>query len=132
VLTTVLLAAAALVTPAMLRLDDPVRATMQQPPVLPAPQGLAAGTSCDGFLATGSDVAWTGVFGATGYEVWRRSPAGETWQQVTTVPEDVTAYRDVDLGVDSVYIYRVRALDGPLPGRWSDPATARTPLFCLT
>lgn len=130
--TTVVLAAAALLGPALLRLDEPVRATLQAPPVLPGPEGLAATTSCDGFLSTGADVAWTGVFGATGYELWRRNPAGEAWKQVATVEAGTTVHRDTDLGVDSTYVYRVRGLDGPLPGRWSAPVTAQTPLFCLT
>jgi serine/threonine-protein kinase len=129
---TVVLAAVALVVPSVLRIDDPVRASLQVPPVLPAPGDLGAATSCDGFLSTGADVAWTGVVGASGYELWRRGASGEAWRPVATLAGGVTSHRDADLGVDSAYVYRVRALDGPLAGRWSEPATARTPLFCLT
>jgi serine/threonine-protein kinase len=125
-------AAVAVAGPALLRLDDPVAATVGAPPALPAPATLDAATSCDGFLATGSDLAWSGVEGATAYEVWRRNAAGESWGPVTTVSSAVTALRDPDLAIDALYVYRVRALDGPLPGRWSSAVTARTPLFCLT
>lgn len=126
------LAGVAVVAPTMLRLDDPVRATIGAPPALPAPQGFATVTSCDGFLATGADLSWSAVSGASAYELWRRSPSGAPWERVTTTAASVTSFRDADLGVNSTYVYRARALDGPLPGRWSEAATARTPLFCFT
>jgi hypothetical protein len=51
---------------------------------------------------------------------------------VVAVAADTTRARDVDLGVDTAYVYRVRALDGPIPGRWSEARIARTPLLCLS
>lgn len=132
VVVTFAIALAALIAPVLWRLDDPVEATVDAPPALPAPAGLSATTSCDGFLSTGSDLSWSAVTGATSYELWRRNPAGEAWERVAATGATGTAMRDADLSVDSTYVYRVRALDGPLPGRWSAPVTARTPLFCFT
>jgi hypothetical protein len=129
---TVVSALVAIVGPALLRLGEPVDATIKVPPSLPAPDTISAATSCDGFWSTGTDLSWSAVTGATGYEVWRRSASAGTWDRITTAAPATTALRDEDLGIDSTYVYRVRALDGPLPGRWSEPATARTPLFCFT
>ena len=128
---TVAAALVAILGPVLLRLGDPVDASITPPPSLPAPAGLTVATSCDGFLSTGADLSWSAVTGATGYEIWRRSGGG-SWDPVTTASPATTALRDDDLGVDSTYVYRVRALEGPLPGRWSEAATARTPLFCFT
>jgi hypothetical protein len=83
-------------------------------------------------MSTGADVSWSAVDGADGYEVWRRGLSGEAWARVVAVAADTTRARDVDLGVDTAYVYRVRALDGPIPGRWSEARIARTPLLCLS
>jgi hypothetical protein len=40
--------------------------------------------------------------------------------------------RDPDLGVDTIYTYRVRALDGPIGGAWSRRVRTSTPLFCFS
>ena len=45
---------------------------------------------------------------------------------------DVTTYRDADLGVDAVYTYSVRAVDGLRVGRPSERVEVVTPLLCLT
>jgi hypothetical protein len=68
---------------------------------------------------------------ATGYEIWRRGTTGG-WRLAGTVGSDATAARDPDLGVDTTYTYRVRALDGHAVGAWSVAETALTPLLCLT
>ncbi|MGZ4131537.1 MAG: protein kinase domain-containing protein [Actinomycetota bacterium] len=131
-LAAVLGAAALIVGPSLLALRDPVAARVAGPPSLPAPTGLAAGASCDGFLSAGVDLSWGPVPGATGYQIWRRGTSGEPWTQVTQVGAGATALRDHELGLNAFYVYRVRGLDGPLPGRWSAPTTARTPGLCLT
>jgi hypothetical protein len=41
-------------------------------------------------------------------------------------------FRDVDLGVDAFYTYRVRAFDGPRVSAWSNATEVATPLLCLT
>jgi serine/threonine-protein kinase len=124
--------AGAIVVPAMLGAAQPVHATAEPPARLPAPTGVTATTSCDGWLSTGTDVSWEPVAGATGYEIWRRGSADDTFTRLEPVGADVTAVRDVDLGVDMTYTYRVRAVDPPAVGAWSAAAVARTPLFCLT
>ena len=116
-LLAVAAAAAALVGPAVLRLDDPVRVTIDAPPMLPAPQGFTASASCDGFLATGSDLAWFAVPSATGYELWRRNPSGETWEQVAVTDGAVTTVRDADLQ---------RRFGLRLPGAWPRGPLARS------
>jgi hypothetical protein len=124
--------AGAIVVPAMLGAAQPVQATAEPPARLPAPAGVTATTSCDGWLSTGTDISWEPVEGATGYEIWRRGSADDTFTRLEPVGADVTAVRDVDLGVDMTYTYRVRAVDAPAVGAWSVAAVARTPLLCLT
>ena len=124
--------AGAIVVPAMFSAAQPVRATSDPPAQLPAPSGVTVATSCDGWWSTGADVVWEPVAGASGYELWRRGTAGDTFERVAQMGADATAFRDVDLGVDTTYTYRVRAVDGLALGAWSAAAVARTPLLCLT
>ena len=88
--------------------------------------------SCDGWFATGVDLTWSPVAGASGYEIWRRGTGDQGFVQLGTMGADVTGVRDPDLGIDTSYTYRVRATDGQAVGAWSRAGTARTPLFCLT
>ncbi|MGZ8566996.1 MAG: protein kinase domain-containing protein [Actinomycetota bacterium] len=129
----VVLGAAAMVSvPALFALDDPIRPRTTPPDALPAPRGVTAVASCDGFLATGVDLSWSRVGAATGYEVQRKSGTAATWDTVVVTGSATRAIRDGDLGVDALYAYRVRAMNGPLPGGWSTRARASTPLLCLT
>ncbi len=129
----VVLGAAAIVSvPALFALDDPVRPRTTPPDALPAPRGLTAVASCDGFLATGVDLTWSRVAGASGYEVQRRSGTSAAWGTVALPGSASRSIRDADLGVDALYAYRVRAMNGPLPGDWSTRARASTPLLCFT
>jgi hypothetical protein len=128
---TVLGAIGAVVAPTVFRLAQPVAADAEPPPLLAAPVGIELASSCDGFFQAGVDVTWSAVAGASGYEVWRRSTSGEGWTRAASVQGTATSVRDPDLGVDAVYVYRVRALDGPLPGRWSAAATVDTPFLCF-
>jgi hypothetical protein len=131
-LAVVLGAAALVVGPPLLRLRNPVATRVTGPRALPAPRGLTAAASCDGFLSAGVDLAWTAVPGATGYQIWRRGTSGEPWKQVRQIGgANATSVRDGDLGIHTGYVYRVRALDGPIAGRWSAAATANTPSLCL-
>ncbi len=118
--------------PALFALDDPVRPRTIPPEGLPAPRGVTAVASCDGFLATGVDLTWSRVAAATGYEVQRRSGIATSWDTVVITVSGTRTIRDHDLGVDALYAYRVRAMNGPLPGDWSARARASTPLLCFT
>jgi eukaryotic-like serine/threonine-protein kinase len=128
----IVVSAAALVGPSLLAARRPIGHAGPGPHPLPAPSGVTATASCDGFLSTGVDVGWAAVTGADGYEVWRRSAGGETWGEVTSAGSATGTVRDTDLGVDTSYIYRVRAVRGGAAGLWSDEITVGTPLLCLT
>ncbi len=79
----VVLGAAAMVSvPALFALDDPIRPRATPPDALPAPRGVTAVASCDGFLATGVDLSWSRVGAATGYEVQRKSGTAAIWDTV--------------------------------------------------
>ena len=123
--------AGAIVLPALLGAATPVRPSVDGPGPLPAPTGVTVATSCDGLLSTRADLSWEPVAGASGYEVWRRGTAGDAFERVGAFAADVTSAREENLGIDTAYTYRVRALDGRIVGAWSAAAVARTPLFCL-
>jgi hypothetical protein len=124
--------AAVLVGPSLLAARRPIGRAGPGPNPLPAPSGVTATASCDGFLSTGVDVGWAAVGGADGYEVWRRSAGGEAWTAVTTTGSTTGAIREADLGVDTSYVYRVRAVRAGTAGMWSGEVTVGTPLLCLT
>jgi hypothetical protein len=133
VLVALIVASAAVaVGPSLLAARRPIGNTGTGPNPLPAPGGVAATASCDGFLSTGVNVGWVAVAGADGYEVWRRSTGGEAWTAVTTTGSTTEGIRDPDLGVDTSYVYRVRAVRAGAAGVWSDEITVGTPLLCLT
>jgi serine/threonine protein kinase len=103
---------------------------------LPEPSGLTAAATCDGFLSTGVDLAWTPgphEERASGYEIWRRAGVGGHTELIARIDGSATtSYRDADLGVDSTYTYTVRAVDGVRVSARSNQAIAATPLLCLT
>ncbi len=118
--------------PSLLAARRPLDASVPGANPLPAPAGVTATASCDGFLSTGVDVGWAAIAGADGYEVWRRSASGQQWSAVATTGPAAGAIRDADLGVDASYVYRVRGLRAGAGGSWSDEVTVGTPLLCLT
>jgi len=98
---------------------------------LAAPTGLGAVAGC-GLLVVGPkvDLSWTGVAGATAYEVERRDPGAPGFAVLTTVA--ATTYTDTTvLGGSRTYAYRVRALRGGWSSDPSASASATTPLLCL-
>ena len=115
-------------------LSSPQAATsVTGPDPVPTPKGLTATASCDGLFSTGVDLAWNGAAPVNGYEVWRRGVAeGSRALVVRLRGVHSTSFRDVDLGVDTRYTYRVRAFDGPLVSTWSKAVEVSTPLLCLT
>ena len=131
-IVTIVASAAALIGPSLLAARRPPGHAGPGTNPLPAPTGVTATASCDGFLSTGVDVGWAAVAGSDGYEVWRRSAGGQTWTEVATAGSATGGVRDTDLGVDTSYTYRVRAVRGGGAGTWSEEVTVGTPLLCLT
>jgi serine/threonine-protein kinase len=107
-------------------------ASVTGPLEVPAPSDLSAAASCDGLFSTGVDLAWSGNGPAKGYEVWRRGGADGRVLVARVRGMHTETFRDVDLGVDAFYTYRVRAFDGPRVSAWSNATEVATPLLCLT
>ena len=119
--------------PSLARLGGTVAPTVNGPRPLPVPSGVVATASCDGWLSTGVDVAWIPGGPSGGYEIFRRGTSEDAFSLIARINDwRTTSYRDVDLGVDTAYAYRVRAMKGPRVGRFGPVAEADTPLLCLT
>ena len=119
--------------PSLAGLGGTVAPTVKGPKPLPVPSGMVATASCDGWLSTGVDVAWTPGGPSGGYEIFRRGASEDAFTLIARLDDwHTTSFRDVDLGVDTGYAYRVRAVKGPRVGRFGPVAEADTPLLCLT
>ena len=71
-------------------------------------------------------LTWTNhATNATGIKI-ERSPDGETFVQVNTVPRSATSYTDSGLRGSSVYFYRIRATNQVGDSDYSNVATVRT------
>ncbi len=99
---------------------------------LAPPSDLVTTASCDGMFSTGADLTWTAGTPADGYEIWRRERDDRFTLVARVRGASAEAFRDADLGVDTAYVYRVRAFDGPRVSRWSNVVEVATPLLCLT
>jgi hypothetical protein len=132
----VALGAALVAGPTLASMNDDVIPHVKGPRPVPVPTELMASATCDGFMSTGVDLSWTpGPRGerASGYELWRSGIFDERGQLIASIDgADVTSYRDADLGVDAVYTYSVRAVDGVQVSRRSERVEVATPLLCLT
>jgi eukaryotic-like serine/threonine-protein kinase len=135
-LAAMAIGAALVAGPTLASMNDGVTPHVKGPRPVPAPSDLSAAATCDGFMSTGVDLAWTsGPRGerASGYEVWRRGAYDDRAQMIAWIGgPDVTSYRDIDLGVDTSYTYSIRAVDGVRVSRPSDRVDVATPLLCLT
>jgi serine/threonine protein kinase len=119
--------------PSLAGLAGSVTPIVKAPKPLPVPSGVVATSSCDGFLSTGVDIAWTPGGASGGYEIFRRGTSEDAFTPIARIDDwHTTSYRDLDLGVDTGYTYRVRAVKGPRVGRFGPEATVDTPLLCLT
>jgi hypothetical protein len=119
--------------PSIAGLGGSVPTTLKGPKPLPVPSGVVATASCDGFLSTGVDVAWSPGGPSGGYEIFRRGTSERDYSLIARIDDwQATSYRDVDLGVDTGYVYRVRAVKGPRVSRFGPDAPVDTPLLCLT
>ena len=121
-----------LLLPALASMSDPVRPRLHGPRPVPVPSGLSVATSCDGFLATRAELAWTPGGPSKGYEIYRHEPGVAGYTLIARIDDwHATSYVDTSLGVDITYKYRMRAVNGPRVSRPSREAVAPTPLFCL-
>jgi hypothetical protein len=91
--------------------SPPAAASMTAPRqftyLLATPSGLVATATS----TTAVGISWTGVPGATFYEVSRRQPAG-TWDVIGTPA--ITSFSDGARTAETTYVYRVRAGDTAL------------------
>jgi hypothetical protein len=132
-LVSMAIGAALVAVPSIASMGSSVAATPKGPKPLATPTGLTASASCDGFMATGVDLAWTATGAGEGFEIWRRGGASAKPVLVETITDPgTTTFRDIDLGVDTSYRYRVKAIDGLRVSRPSREAVAATPFLCLS
>jgi fibronectin type 3 domain-containing protein len=61
----------------------------------------------------------------TGFEIQRRVLGGD-WATVAALPADTTGYADSGLTPFTIYLYRVRAINGTGPSGWSGVVSAVT------
>ncbi len=119
--------------PTLASLSAPQATTVSGPEPVPTPEGLAATASCDGLFSTGVDLSWDGTAPVKGYEIWRRGGFERAWTLIARLRGvHSTSFRDIDLGVDTTYTYRVRAFHGPRVSEWSNRVEVSTPFLCFT
>ncbi|MFZ2493469.1 MAG: hypothetical protein WA208_18475 [Thermoanaerobaculia bacterium] len=90
--------------------------------VLAAPAGFSA----TAINTTAVSLAWTGVIGATGYEIFR-STGNTEYASLKTVNGSETT--DIGLSPDTTYLYKVRALVSGASSAFSTIDVATTILF---
>lgn len=95
-----------------------------QSPLPAAPADLTAATAAPGQI----DLAWTNnSANATSFLIWRQG-GGSGYAQIAVVDGSITSYVDTGLTSDTVYLYRVRALNAAGLSDWSNEASADTPV----
>ncbi len=97
----------------------------RQAPLPPpaAPTGLTAAPVSD----TQVVCAWTDNADNESNYLVERSPDGMSWTQTATLPADATAFTDTTVVGNTVYGYRVRAVNGGGASDYSDVAEVTTP-----
>ncbi len=95
----------------------------------PAPSGLVATAASVSQI----NLSWTSnSVNETGFKIERKTGAGGTYSQVTTVGAGVTAYNDTGLASNTTYFYRVRATNAVGDSAYSNEASATTQITTPT
>jgi hypothetical protein len=95
--------------------------TLTTPDILPAPTAMAMAMS-----RTRIGVSWTAVAGATGYRIYQ-STDNVTYVQIGTVLAPTVAFQAANLTPNTLYYYKVAAIDaGANTGHRSLAASATT------
>jgi eukaryotic-like serine/threonine-protein kinase len=103
-------------------------------PVLAAPIGLVAKTSCAGFLKARVRLTWfPGEARSTdGYAVYRSEARAGPWEKIDLISgRSSTRFVDPQLNTGTAYYYEVRSTAGSRMSPSSAPVQADTPGFCL-
>lgn len=90
------------------------------------PSGLAATT----VSASRIDLSWTQVSGTTGYDIYRSTSANGTFSRLGSEPTvssgTVTTYSDTGLTADTLYFYKISAVNGSAESAASAAVSAPT------
>ncbi|MBN2417054.1 fibronectin type III domain-containing protein [bacterium] len=88
-----------------------------------APSGLSASTISSSQI----NISWSdNSSNETGFKIERKTGAGGTWSQITTVGANETSYNNTGLSAGVTYYYRVRAYNGSGDSGYSNEANATT------
>ncbi|MFM8392605.1 MAG: fibronectin type III domain-containing protein, partial [Acidobacteriota bacterium] len=104
----------------------------------PATSSEAAPAAPTGLQATASStsqvsLAWIDTStNETGFLIQRRSGINDPWLTVATTPANTTTYVNGDLVSNSVYVFRVRALNGSTESTASNEASILVPVNSFT
>jgi serine/threonine-protein kinase len=121
----------ALTLPALL--TDAERPRRGRRPLRP-PTALEADGRCGGFLQAEVALQWDPTVSsfADGYEVYRSTVSGGSYERVAFVPgHGTTAYVDDDVGLGGSYYYVVKSTTGKRDGPPSEQVDAGTPTACF-
>jgi large repetitive protein len=98
-----------------------VSATTPTPPAAPTNLTLTVVNT------TQINLAWTdNASNETGFKIERKTGAGGTWAEITTVGANVTSYQNTSLAAGTLYYYRVCAYNAGSNSGYSNEASATT------
>ena len=89
------------------------------------PFGAPPGFSATAVGTSQVNLAWIGVSGATGYEVYRSTNGSFSF----LVSTGGTSYPDTAVSAGAAYVYKVRAMNGGTPSAYSTPDAATLIVF---
>ncbi|QJD80222.1 fibronectin type III domain-containing protein [Spirosoma rhododendri] len=93
-----------------------------------APAGVPQNLAATAVSTTQINLSWSGVSGASGYQLERSSNGNDSWTKIADPASTATTYSDQNLTPNTRYFYRIRALNAAgAPGGYSNTADATTP-----